>query len=293
MKKILTNVFLFILIICLTCSCEKKEYQLIELTTKELLNNISNNKNFVFAMYNSNINNSKDFKEALENIIKNTKTNIYYLDFQHLSVDAGSLLITLFDIEPSQNSYYVVKDGKFVISNQYTDFKDLYKNLKNYKFSQKIDFIQKKEKEKSLKEAQELYNKGYISLSIEKLNQAWNLKEAKEFYEKSSYYQLIGEWEYYDYKDKKIEKIDYYSLVFISDTTYFYKAKKSGNFTNFKKPTYSEYTSVYYYIIDDYIKVAEKENSKYTKKYKILYLDEKNLHLEDLSTKKEIKYTKG
>ena len=77
MKKIVKSILL-VLIILLSCSCNKKEYKLIELTSNELLNHLlKDNSSITFVTYNDELENNDDFITNVQKVSKRAKENIY------------------------------------------------------------------------------------------------------------------------------------------------------------------------------------------------------------------------
>lgn len=293
MKKRFLIIIIIFLITSIICSCEKKEYQLIEITAEELVNNIMNeDKNFVFALYNEEEANATEFMSSLKNTVKNANINIYYMDFEHMNIEPAITLYSLETLGLDKNSYYVKQNNGIVLSEYYEDYGTMYKSLKSYAFSNTLDYISDKEKKNNLEEAKRLLSEGYVSKSYEKLGNAWTLTEAKEFYSENKVYEILDLWERYEFKDSELNKVDYHIMDFLINTNYYESATKSGEYENFNKTIdYDAYSKTYYYIKDNYI-YTSKDEKKYTKKYYIQYLDKDDLHLKDLKNNKVYKYIK-
>ena len=293
MKKRFLIIIIIFLITSIICSCEKKEYQLIEITAEELVNNIMNeDKNFVFALYNEEEANATEFMSSLKNTVKNANINIYYMDFEHMNIEPAITLYSLETLGLDKNSYYVKQNNGIVLSEYYEDYGTMYKSLKSYAFSNTLDYISDKEKKNNLEEAKRLLSEGYVSKSYEKLGNAWTLTEAKEFYSENKVYEILDLWERYEFKDSELNKVDYHIMDFLINTNYYESATKSGEYENFDKTIdYDAYSKTYYYIKDNYI-YTSKDEKKYTKKYYIQYLDKDDLHLKDLKNNKVYKYIK-
>lgn len=293
MKKKFLIIIIIFLITSIICSCEKKEYQLIEITAEELVNNIMNvDKNFVFALYNEEEANATEFMSSLKNTVKNANINIYYMDFEHMNIEPAITLYSLENLGLDKNSYYVKQNNGIVLSEYYEDYGTMYKSLKSYAFSNTLDYISDKEKKNNLEEAKRLLSEGYVSKSYEKLGNAWTLTEAKEFYSENKVYEILDLWERYEFKDSELNKVDYHIMDFLINTNYYESATKSGEYENFNKTIdYDAYSKTYYYIKDNYI-YTSKDEKKYTKKYYIQYLDKDDLHLKDLKNNKVYKYIK-
>lgn len=293
MKKFLVLIITAVTCLSFICSCNKKETNLIELTSEELINNIisEDEKNFVFAIWNSSRENGEEFMRSLKSVVSNANIDIYYIDYQNISMESASLLIAMFDYDISYNSYYVLKNGKYEIENEYSNFQTLYKNLKGHAYTDELEYISDDKKREYFEEAKKLYEEGQISLSKEKLSRAWTLPEAKEYNDNQKYYKILTAWEHYTFTDKDNEYVNFNSKFFVSNSNYFLDGNKEGKFEGFQKDlTMNEYKKVYYYIKDDIIYTSNSENSEYKKRYKINYLDNQFLRFTDLKDNKEYEY---
>ena len=293
MKRKIRAIFILIFLTSIICSCEKKEYKLIEITGEELVNNIMNEeKNFVFALYNEEENNATEFMSSLKNVVKNANINIYYMDFEHVNIEPAITLYSLETLALDKNSYYVKQNNGIVESAYYEDYSTMYKTLKTYAFTNKLDYISESEKKSELEEAKKLLKEGHVSKSYEKLGNAWTLEEAKTFYKENRIYEILDIWERYEFKDKELNKIDYHILDFLINTNYYETATKSGEYEKFDKTiNIDAYKKVYYYIKDNYI-YTSKDEKKYTKTYYVQYVNKYDLHLKDLKTNEVYKYIK-
>lgn len=289
------KILILIMLTFIVCSCSnKREYNLIELTGEELVENIfsEENKNIVFAFYNSSLSNANQFLKDLENTSNNAKLDIYYIDSNHL--DSGSYLIlsSLDTISPTYNSYYAYINGEYKVAEEYTDLKTMYNSLKEIGYKSNVIKKTKEEKLEKVEEANKLYEEGHISQAIGLLNYAWDLEEAKEAYSNGKYYNILDSWERYEFLNEKMEEVYYENIIFYYDSNTFEHALiKSKYNKDFQKPSsYDDYKSIYYYIKDDIIYTSDTESGKYKETYKITYIDSENLDLLNLKTKKEYQY---
>lgn len=276
MKKIVKSILL-VLIILLSCSCNKKEYKLIELTSNELLNHLlKDNSSITFVTYNNELENNDDFITNVQKVSKRAKENIYYLDINHISANDNLVLYEIMGNDFQGLRYYVYQNGKFIIQKSYSDFTTLFNDLNGKKYKDEPKLTSDEDKKKYLDSAALAYEEGKISSAYDLLNMAWTLNEAKKTYQNNNLYNIINEWESYevsaDGKSLTYTKIMFYSF---SDTMYI--ATKTDKVDGFQKPSMLDYKSYNYYIKDNYIYLDEKNNGNYKKTYLIDYLDNEYL----------------
>ena len=276
MKKIVKSILL-VLIILLSCSCNKKEYKLIELTSNELLNHLlKDNSSITFVTYNDELEDNDDFITNVQKVSKRAKENIYYLDINHISANDNLVLYEIMGNDFQGLRYYVYQNGKFIIQKSYSDFTTLFNDLNGKKYKDEPSLTSDEDKKKYLDSAVLAYEEGKISSAYDLLNMAWTLNEAKNTYQNNNLYNIINEWESYevsaDGKSLTYTKIMFYSF---SDTMYI--ATKTDKVDGFQKPGMLDYKSYNYYIKDNYIYLDEKNNGNYKKTYLIDYLDNEYL----------------
>lgn len=292
-KKTKIIIMLFLSFFLVACK-EKREYQAVEITGAELVSNIykENPENIVFAFYNSEEDNYETYINDIKEVSKKAQIDIYYIDGAHLDTGSYITLTATETINPLVNSYYILLDGTIKSVNKYTDYKEMYSNLKSIGYNSKINLTSNEEKEEKLNKAKELYSEGHIVESLLTLEKAWPLEEAKKFYEENKYFKVINSWERYEFLDKKMENVLYVNIDFSYASSVFYKIEyKSKYDKEFVKPTdLNNYDLLYYYIKDDIIYTSEDEEEKYKKAYEIKYIDDENLYLYEFKNKKEYKY---
>lgn len=291
------KVFLLIIFTLILCSCkEKEEYHLIELTSQELINNMftEDNKSFIFAAINIQEDGYEQFLKDLNNLSKSAKKDIYYIDYYHMDIESSVYLYNIDGADFSTNSYYAYKNGKFEVAEYYTDFSSMYSSVKNFKTQGDITKISKDKKESALKEAKKLYQEGKISLAFDTLNKAIDLEEAKKEYNNNKYYKLLISWENFDFKDKSMTRLTYYSLIFYHGVNYFSIANKDTTYDeNFDKEfNYEDYEQLFYYVKDDIIYTSKSEDGKYRATYKITYFDSNHLDIRNISSNKEYSFVR-
>lgn len=296
MKKSI-KFFLLLLSVFFLCACrEKKDYNLIEVTSEELVQNLfSEEKNsYVFAVVNASKDGYKQFMKDLKSLTKSAKMDVYYIDYNFMDVNSSLYLYNIDGLDFSTNSYFGVVDGSVKVAEYYNDFGSMYADLKNIKPKGDFTKVDEDTKNSYLEGAKKLYNEGKIGLSFDLLSKASNLSEAKSFYNESKYYKLLISWEAYDFKDADMKDVTYYSLIFYLGVNSFNLAQKEGKYDeNFDKDFYYEdYDQLYYYVKDDIIYTTKKEDEKYTKTYQILSLSSNRMMLKDLKSGKEYAYSR-
>lgn len=293
MKKI-KIIVLFLLISILLCSCNKKEYQLIQITGEELVQNLLyEDKNFVFAIIDESESDAKEFKKTLEDIVKSANINIYYVDYLHLDKDTVFELFNSYSTDFTTNGFHAIQNKSLIVSNEYIDFKTTYTILKDKAYTDKLVRIDKKTKESAIKEAKKLYKENKISEAHELLCKAWDMKEAQKEHNSNKYYHLINVWERTEITPDIPEKTNYTSLVFTSGVNYYLLQKESALSKDFEKPTtLNKYETIYYRFEDGIIYTSNREDGHYEETYKINDVDEKYLQLTDLKTNKKQTYTR-
>lgn len=298
MKKALQ--LLMLLIICLfISSCNsKQEYKLTEITSQDLLNNIQNNKEFIFAFVNEKNDNYQEFMDNLNIIVDKCKLNIYYVDYNHMDYASFAYLVDNINLTYDKSSYYVYQNKDYKVSEEYSNYQNMYKSLKNYTSLKPIDITSDDTLKEYYNKALTEYENGNIAISSDYLNQAWTLKEAKDYYNEHDLYKILDNWENYEFKNpEKLDYTTYHNLFFPGHTNYYVEAIKSGEYANFVKPSeIGDYDYIYYYIKDDIIYTSDSDKTDYTKykaRYKIESITDQLLYLTDLNNNKEYEYIRG
>lgn len=276
MKKIIKS-FLVIIIALFMCSCEKKEYKLIELTSNELLNHLlTENSSITFITYNADLDNNQEFVENVEKVCKRAKENIYYIDTNHISASDNLFLYEIMGDTIKNLRYYVYQNGQFIIQKDYSDYETMFKDLNGKKYKDGPNLTSEETKKTYIQNAKSAYEEGKISSAYDLLNMAWNLDEAKEFYNKNNYFNIIDEWESYEVKDDG-QTLTYTKIMIYSFSDIMYIATKTAAIDGFEKPSVDEYKAYNYYIKDNYIYLKEDNSDKYKKTYSIDYLSDEYL----------------
>ena len=264
--------FIVVIILCLCLllsSCKKEEYGVIELSGGELTEFLHRDEepsySIVFALYAPDTDdNGNKFKEDLEKVARRTKTLIYLVDYDHIDFMSAFLID---EIAPNKNCYFVYQDGQQIVSEEYSDYDTLYKNLNGKKFYPDIEFNSDEYIEEALDNAEKSYDDGYITSSLNYLYLIWNTKEAKEFYEDHENFKLIHFWEGY-IPTGDSENMHYFGLEFgfFFNTVTIYD--KMDKVEGFEKPDVGK--MYFYYYKDGYLYLSETEDGEYKKSsYKI------------------------
>jgi hypothetical protein len=126
MKKIKLIILLLTFSLIL-CSCEKKEYNLIQITGEELVKNLtSEKKDFVFAMVDYSEEDTEQFLKDLKSVSKSANINIYYVDYLHLDKESAFVLFNLYTTDFTTNGFHVIQNNSLIVSNEYINFKEKY-----------------------------------------------------------------------------------------------------------------------------------------------------------------------
>lgn len=292
MKKI--KILLLLLLIPLICSCAKKNYDLIQITGAELVQNLLyEDKNFIFAIIDESESNAAEFKKTLKGISKSANINIYYVDYLHLTQEDAFELFNSYSTDFTTNGYHVVQNKSLIVSAAYIDYKTTYTTLKTKSYTNELVRIDNKTKKKAIEEAKKLYKENKIAEAHEKLCTSWDLKEAQEEHKNNKYYNLINSWERTEYTLDIPERVNYTSFIFNSGVNYYIEQKVSDLSEDFEKPTTLEnYNVIYYRVENDIIYTSNREKGYYEKKYKINDVDDKYLQITDIKTNKKYTYSR-
>lgn len=274
MKKVL---IIFLSLVLLLCSCEKKEYNLIELTGDELMNHLSKDDcSIVIAIYSESYDNSDNFLNDLKSVAKRTKENIYYIDINHLDMMSGLILTDALNTQVDSLKYIVFQKGKLIIDEEYTDYNKMYSSLNGKKYED-VELILHEDKVAQLEEAKKLYDDGYISKSYDACLRVWSLDEAKKMVKNSNLFKLVNQWEYKNIVSK--DKINYISMIFLSiDNAVFYidETVKTDGFTY---PEIKDYSSYFYRMRDGKLCISEKNDGDCKEEFEILSVNDEKLRL--------------
>lgn len=285
---------LILISIFILCSCKTKEkYGLIEINSAELIENVLSDKqvDFIYALYNENNDNSADFIEDLRSVAAAIQTNIYYVDVNHIDVNSYTKLYYEGGLDTNINAYFAIKDKKVRASGEYSSYQLLYSSLATLDCKDEITRMSLEDKNKLLTEAKNAYENGNIVYSLDLLNQVWDLKEAKDYYQESKYFNILKQWEFYDFKNDKMTDLNYTSIIFYKDVNFLYQIEKRVKYnSDFTTPNLDEYEQLYYQIKNDIIYTSKKIDGNYKELYKIKYLDDKQLLLTRIKDQKEYKY---
>lgn len=297
MKKLIK--LLFILLIPLTIvSCGQKDYregELVEISAQELTNNFAGNnaKDFIFATVNEKQEGYEEFLKDLEKYAKESNKAIYYTYYNHIDTESATYIFNLYEADFTSNTYHVIENGQITLTKSYKDYTTMKFYLNDKRFYSILTYTSDKEVEKQLKLAQEEYDKGNISVSLNYINKIWNRKEAKEFYDTHEKLGVVKSWEHFTITEGKTKKITYRSLLFHHNTNYYLEILSKGDYDTFEKPMdMMDYTQTFYYVKDDIIYTSTSEDKEYTKRFKILSIRKTSLVLFDYKYKKEYTYTR-
>jgi hypothetical protein len=293
MKKIKLIILLLTFSLIL-CSCEKKEYNLIQITGEELVKNLtSEKKDFVFAMVDYSEEDTEQFLKDLKSVSKSANINIYYVDYLHLDKESAFVLFNLYTTDFTTNGFHVIQNNSLIVSNEYINFKEMYTLLKGKAYKNKLERVDQKTKENYIKEAKELYKENKIPEAHEKLCKAWDLKTAQEEHSKNKYYNLINVWERKEITADIPEKTNYKVISFHSGVNYYMYHEKSSLSEEFDDSFELNEAEINYFKINkDIIYTSNREKGYYEEAYQIIDVDDKFLQLKDLKSNKNITFTR-
>lgn len=284
MKKFL---IIFFLIILLLCSCEKKEYYLIELSGEEFLNHFSDDDcDIVIAFYNDTLDNSEDFLNDLKDVTKKAKINIYYIDVNHINMMNLLLIDSIIEVPYDSLKYLVYQDGVKIVEEEYTTKDKMYSDLNGKKYGD-VELMADEDKKTLLEEAKDLYNQGYISQAYDLCLTIWNYDEAKEFVRDNNLFKIINNWEYQELDSSK--KMNYLGMVFLSFDGALFMIDEAVEREDFEKPNVGEFDSYYYKINDNILCISDEVDSACVYEYEILSVSDNLLRMK--KDEKEYKFT--
>lgn len=294
-KKIIicATILILFLIACLYIYQNKdnKDYTLIEITGQELLDVFVDDEeaSITFALYNERDIQAEDFYKDLEKTSRQAHQNIYYVNTSHVTFEFEEIINTLTSRQPDILSYYVIKDGKILISKTYEGFNQLYKDLNGKKFDTKIPKTSKEKKLEYISQAQEAYKEGNIAGAHQLLAGAWDLQEAKDEWNNKPYYKLIGNWEHFEVQpDGKNTR--YLNIFITTYTSHMYVADEVVEIEGFTEPELNKYKQYEIQIKDDWIYTKDPKTNKFKKKYEIIKSGMYSLELKDGETTYTFQY---
>lgn len=278
MKKFFVG--LILLLVMMLCSCEKKEYNLIQVTGDEIVKCLlSDNPNITFAYYDSNESNSEQLLDDLRKVVRGSKENIYYVDVNHLSSSSNLLLYEYFNKAVVGSYYFAIQDGTAVVREEYDgDYDKLFNNLNGKRYDTKIESLSDNEKDEILKDAKLLFNEGYVSLSLDMLNQIWTSAQARDYFNSNKLYNIVNLWESYVRKDGNVI---YNGLLIYPFANQIYLVNRNDKGSEFIKPGPEDYEMYYYKVLDNKVYISQTEDGKYSEKFDIISIDEEHFVLQD------------
>ena len=261
---------------------DNNKYGLIELTGQELLDVFieKEDASITFALYNERDVQAKDFYNNLEKTSHQAHQNIYYVNTTHSTFEFQEIMNTLTKRDAQILSYYVIQDGKILLSNTYSNFNAMFKDLNGKKYNTKIEKMPKEEKLDYIEKAKKAYAEGDIALAHNYLSNSWDLEEAKLEWKANPYYNIIGNWEQFEVqKDGKNTR--YVNVFFTTYASQMYMVDSIVAIEGFEPPSFDNYTGYDIQIKDNYIYTKNEKNNKYQKKYEIIKIGDYSLELSD------------
>ena len=274
MKKSLKLLVVLLSILLLTGCGKEKGYNLIEVTGSELIEAIYNKEEFIYATINPNNETGQNFMRDIRRVAKQHHTDIYYLDNTKVNFYADESIYIINGVDTRKNAYFFTGDGNAIY--EYTNYKDIEKNLQNCKSNKITTIIPDSDKKQELELAKESYKEGKLAESFKHLNESWTLKESKDFYKNSKYFKLIHEWEYRNVGQKNIV-IKKFAMFNVADYAFTYTY--SGPKDEYKEPLAKDYTEYTTIVKDD--KIYVEKDGEYVERFKIISLTDDELILEE------------
>ena len=276
MKKKIIIAAVIIVVFLLTClyiyqNKDNNKYGLVELTGQELLQVFIDKEDasITFALYNDRDVQAEEFYEDLETTARQAHQYIYYVNTTHTTFEFQEIMNTLTSRSSETLAYYVIQDGKILLSNTYKNFDTMYKDLNGKKYETKVEKMSKEEKLEYIDKARKSYDEGDIASAHNYLSNAWDLKEAKTEWQTHPYYNLIGNWEQFEVQpDGKNTR--YVNLFFTSYASPMYFIDTTLPIENFQEPPFEEYKGYDIQIKDNHIYIKNEKNNKYQEKYEII-----------------------
>ena len=294
-KKIIiaTIILVAFLLACLFIYQNKDndKYQLIELTGQELLQVFIDDEeaSITFALYNERDVQAEDFYNDLEQVVTQAHQDIYYVNTSHVTFEFEEIINTLTGSTTDILSYYVIQDGKVLLSNTYSNFNTMYKELNGKKYDTKVEKMSKEEKLEYIDKAHEAYFEGDIASAHNYLSNAWDIKEAKDEWNNHPYYQIIGNWEQFEVQEdgKTTRYINFFFTTFASQM---YTMDTVTEIEGFTAPSFDLYEAHDIQIKDNYIYIKNKKNDKYEKKYERITISKYAFQITDGKTTYKFQY---
>ena len=286
MKKFL---IMFFFLILLLCSCDKKEYKLIELNGEEFLNHFSKeNMDLVIAFYNDDLDNSDAFLEDLSTVAKRAKINVYYIDVNHIDMMNLLILDSALETETFDSlKYFVYQGGKIIVNEEYTDFDTMYKNL-NGKRYEDVELMPDDTKQAYVDDAKELFDEGYISEAYNLLLKAWNYDETKNFVDDNEMFKIFNStWEYQEVYDNN--QINYIAMAFLSLDDSMLMIDQTFDRNEFVKDEITFDNPYYFKLNDETLCISKKIDSECFAEYEIISISDNLLRMK--KDEKEYKFT--
>ena len=244
------KILLIILIIpIILCSCKKDEHKLIEITAQELVQNLNNRDiSFIFAVVDKTEDDYEEFIRDLKNVVKSANIDIYYIDYLRMDTNsANELLLGLYTTDFSTNGFHVIDKGALIVSDAYSDFKNMYGSLKDKIYTDKIELIDNETKKEYINKAKELYEEEKYAEGYDYLCKAWSLKEAKDIYEEYNYFNIINVWQHFTITNEEPRMITYRNLYIYPNINVLYRIVEKAPYEGYEKPEdITKYESLYY-----------------------------------------------
>ena len=277
MKKRIFVLFIAIFSLVL-CSCEKREYSLIEISSRDLASYILNTEDcdIIFALYTESLPYADEMLEGLEKIAKEKHKNIYYINGDYVDVSSSMILYDGLNIEYNDLIYVVYEDGKEVVYKNYAGYETMASDLSLYKSVYEMERLDI-DVDEIISKANELLESDEVAKAYDVLASGWPDEKIKNEFKNKKMYNLINNWQaYYTVDDMTTG----YKFYFVSGFNYVYYVEKKDTFEDLKINN-EDYVEYKYTLDDNVITLIDEETDKVFKKFTITYLTDEILVLED------------
>ena len=286
MKKFIKIFILTISLFALVACKSKTVNYFFEITGQELDKNFAHLKGtHIYALYNPEKENTKQFLADLKELATNKKSEIYYYDVTKNASTSIFSLQLMVDVSLVDNCFMVTEDSNLVALAVYEDYNQMAAILDSYETDEGFVKESESDKEKYLERAEELFDEGRISSSYFQLKKAWTLDRAKQFYDEKEIFMLINTW----ISEAKVGK-KYYQELYIDENDDFFTTTPIKNLKSME--LISKKQKNYRYTIKDDIIYTSEDDKEEKETYKIIELTKDKLILLDLKTQKEISYVR-
>lgn len=281
------RIITFVLLLSIIVGCgAKNESELIQIPGYDAYQFFEDKADMMLVLIDEKDEQYDDYLKNLKEVVKKSKSNIYYVNLAQIDTMQYQLLYSIFQTDGTTSQFLCIQNGTVVVnSSGYLEYEQL-KSIVNGKKYEPLDLASlATEKEDYYNYAMELLDKGllgdaYYFLSIAIPNDKAIEKLA------SNEFSLLDSW-IYEELDENNNYI-YLSLYFSKENSMFYRQYYKGKYEDFNVNNL-EYLDYEYYIKNNVIYVATEDD----KDKKMYTIDSVGETLQIHTTKKTYKMMKG